>query len=136
MKTRPILIVEDNPAERYLLQHSFEEAKIQNEIIFANDGIHAYDLLINQGFKPFMIIADINMPRMNGLELKKKLDEHGHLATVPFIFMTHSIRESEVIAAYSLRAQGYFEKRDLENQTKLLELITQYWKEAEIPRKD
>src|SRR5438552_16099459 len=113
MKTRPILIVEDNPAERYLLQYSFKEAQIKNEIVFANDGIHAYEMLINDGFKPFMIIADINMPRMDGLELKKKLDEHGQFTTIPFIFMTHSIDESEVIAAYSLRIQGYFEKRDL-----------------------
>src|SRR5437762_9976303 len=126
MKSRPILIVEDNPAERFLLKHSFGEAGIDNEIVFANDGLQAFGMLVSDGFKPFMIIADINMPRMSGLELKKKLDAHNYLATIPFIFMTHSTDESEVKAAYELRAQGYFEKKDLENQTKLVEVITRY----------
>ena len=134
-KSRPILIVEDNLADQFLIKQSFREANIKNELVFANNGTEALDMIIKKSIRPFMIIADINMPSMNGFDLKKKLDAHDHLNTIPFIYMTYSIDPAEIKRAYDLKVQGYFEKRDIEEQTLLVEVIIEYWKNAQIPEK-
>ena len=135
MKELPILIVEDNPADRQLIKMAFEQAKIENEIVMAESGEEALQILRQKNFKPFIIISDVKMPGMNGFELKKALDNDLILKakSVPFIFMSSSVLEKDVNEAFDSHAQGYFPKQDFEDQTKVIDLIARYWKASEHP---
>jgi len=135
MKNLPILIVENNPADRYLIQLAFKDAKIKNEIIMAESGAKALRILSQKDFKPFMIISDVKMPGMDGFQLKRTIDQDENLSSkaIPFIFMSASSLEKEVQEAFEVHSQGYFPKKNFEDQTKVIDLITKYWQESEQP---
>ena len=135
MKNLPILIVEDNPGDRYLIKLAFKHAKVDNEIIMADSGVKALKILKQKDFTPFIIISDVKMPGMDGFDLKRAIDEDSKLSAkaIPFIFMSTSVLEKEVQEAFDLHSQGYFPKKDFEDQTKVIELITKYWQESEHP---
>ncbi len=136
MKNLPILIVEDNPADRYLIKLAFKDAKIKNEVVMAESGAKALKLLGQKDFRPFMIISDVKMPGMDGFELKKTIDEDKVMSSkaIPFIFMSSYIHDKEVQEAFDLHSNGYFPKKDFEDQTKVINLITKYWSESELPQ--
>lgn len=80
--------------------------------------------------KPFLILCDINMPVMNGLELRRKIDEDDFLRrkSIPFVFFTTYAVPQEVSQAYELTVQGFFEKgNNLKQLTDTLRLILEYW---------
>jgi CheY-like chemotaxis protein len=136
MKDQPILIVEDNPGDRHLIKLAFKNAKVENEIVMAENADQALQILRRKDFNPFIIISDVKMPGMNGFELKRTIDKDQTLKSkaVPFIFMSTSVLEKDVQEAFDTHSQGYFPKKDFEDQTKVIELITRYWKESEQPK--
>jgi len=137
MKNNPILVIEDNLSDQYMIKLAFKEAKIANEIVIANDGPEALKILKKKSFAPFLIISDVNMPGMNGFELKKHIDSDKELEAkaIPFIYMSSSMEQAEINRAFKLHPQGYFPKADFENQKKVVELINNYWKESAVPTK-
>jgi len=136
MKNYPILIVEDNPADRLLIQLAFKQAKVENELVMANSGEEAVKILKRRDFKPFIIISDVQMTGMSGFDLKDTIDNDKALKKkcIPFIFMSSSVLDREVQKAFDMHAHGYFPKQDFEDQTKVINLITNYWKESEHPK--
>ena len=133
----PILIIEDNLSDQFMIKLAFKEARITNEIVMAKDGAEALKILKKKSFAPFMIISDVNMPGMNGFDLKKHIDSDKELQAkaIPFIYMSSSMEQAEVDRAFKLHPQGYFPKGDFENQKKVVELINNYWKESAAPTK-
>jgi CheY-like chemotaxis protein len=135
MKNKPILIVEDNMGDQYLINMAFKKAKIENELVMAKNGDEALEILKQKDFTPFIIISDVKMPGMDGFELKRNIDKDPNLEAkaVPFIFMSSSILEKDVKEAFKIHSHGYFPKQDFEDQTKVIDLITKYWNESELP---
>jgi len=135
MKNHPILIVEDNPADQQLIKLAFKQAKVENEIMMAGSAEEALKILKQKGFNPFIIISDVKMPGMDGFDLKRAIDSDNTLKdkAVPFIFMSSSVHEKDVQEAFDIHSHGYFPKQDFEDQAKVIELITKYWKESEMP---
>jgi CheY-like chemotaxis protein len=134
-----ILLVEDDDGDAKAVRRAFQRAKIANPILRAVDGIQALDILKGTNGKekvpsPCMLLVDLNMPRMSGLELVKALREDEELHhTIAFI-LTTSKREEDKTAAYDLNVAGYIVKQtaglDFLN---LVNLVDCYWRIVEMP---
>lgn len=118
MKPKPILLAEDSDGDLILMGLAYKLARIPNRLIAVGDGQEAVDYL--QGKSKFadrkryplpcLLITDLNMPRMNGLELLQWLNEHPEFADIPRVMLSSSADESERRRARELGARVYFEK--------------------------
>lgn len=133
----PILIVEDDEEDQLILRETFGDLQIKKELIFFDDCTLAFNFLMSTPIPPFLIISDINLPRMNGIEFKKKIDQVDYLRmkSIPFIFFTTSDAEKSVEDAYqNTSVQGYFQKgNSLDDIKKKLRIILTYWTESLHP---
>lgn len=129
-KNGEIIIVEDDSDDRELFQMVFEELKYPNEVVFVEDGEKAYRYFNNKNKDPFLIISDINMPLLSGIELRDKMQQIGEvrLRTVPFLFMTTATSTSNIITAYANSVQGFFSKpAKYEEFRDMIKTIIDYW---------
>lgn len=115
MRKIEILLVEDNPADVMLTEEAFEEARIANRLHVARDGVDALEFLHRQGRHesaptPDVILLDVNMPRMNGLELLAVLKADPELRRIPIIMLTTSRAEQDVWRSYDLHVNAYIPK--------------------------
>lgn len=134
----PIIIVEDSVVERSLYQIALKSLKLPNEFRFFVNGEEALKYIETTDETPFLIISDLNMPKMNGLELREKINASSHLRkkATPFVFRTGSISESDVNKSYELSAHGFFCKNhDFAGLEKQLKIIIDYWTECIEPGK-
>ena len=135
-KQGPILIIEDDRDDRYLLQEVFDSLNIKNELKFFENGNHALEYLKTTNDKPFIILSDVNLPGMNGPDLKRSINENDRLRrkSIPFVFLTTTADPKAVEQAYDLLVQGYFQKAnkiaDLKNMVKM---IIDYWMNCKSP---
>lgn len=128
----PIIVIEDDKDDQEILQEVFADLEINNELRFFNDCEQAYEYLTSMTEKPFLIICDINLPRMNGIELKLRIDKTDQLRkkAIPFVFLTTSDAQQTIEAAYSItNLQGYFQKSlSMEELKNNIKLIIDYWR--------
>jgi two-component system response regulator len=114
LRTDMILLVDDNPDDVFLTVHAFRQNGIQNEIIVATDGIGALDLLHPTGtdapLRPAIVLLDINMPRMGGLELLARLRSDPRTRSLPVIMLTTSTEDQDIAESYSTGANSYVAK--------------------------
>jgi CheY-like chemotaxis protein len=135
-KTGPIIIIEDDAGDQELLNIVFDELQFPNEIIFFRDGEKALDYLTMSTPEPFIILSDINMPKLNGLELREKVhnNEDLRLKCIPYLFFSTSAEQQYVVDAYSKSVQGFFVKpHSLEELKRVIKIIVEYWQECESP---
>lgn len=135
-KTGPIIVIEDDMDDQELLTEIFKKLNYRNEIVFYKDGNKALEFLNNTDVQPFLILSDINMPKMNGFELRNKVFTNEQLQTkcIPYLFFTTGANKKAVREAYALSVQGFFLKSNtvqgLENTIKK---IVEYWQECIAP---
>ena len=114
MRTDVILLVDDNPDDVYLTMHAFRKNGIDNEIIVAHDGMEAMDLLApvdgSPPLHPTIILLDLNMPRMGGLELLARLRAGALTKSLPVIVLTTSDQERDIAESYDLGVNSYVQK--------------------------
>lgn len=130
MTRGPILIVDDDSDDQEIYADAIKEIGIKNEILFFGGGREALDYLITTTEQPFMILSDINMPQMNGLQFKEKIQQDNDLREkgIPFIFISTNATPSAVRQAHALSVQGYFEKPDnMANVKSMLKKLFDYW---------
>lgn len=135
-KTGPIIIIEDDLDDQETLTDVFKTLNYSNEIIFFSDGEKALDYLVNTEIEPFIIFSDINMPRLNGVELREKVhnNEDLRIKSIPYLFFTTSAEQKYVIDAYSKSIQGFFVKpSSYEALKKTIRTIVEYWQECVSP---
>jgi CheY-like chemotaxis protein len=132
-KAVTILLVEDDDVDVKALKWAFDKLKIANPVQVARDGVEAWELL--QALpRPFLVITDINMPRMNGIELVRKIRESKELRDSIVFVLTTSNDEQDKIDAYDLNVAGYMLKTDMGTSfMRAIELIENYWKVVELP---
>lgn len=125
-------MIEDDKDDQEILQEVFADLEISNELRFFNDCEQAYEYLTSMTEKPFLIICDINLPRMNGIELKLRIDKTDQLRkkAIPFVFLTTSDAQQTIEASYSItNLQGYFQKSlSMEELKNNIKLIVDYWR--------
>ena len=135
-KTGPIIIIEDDLDDQEILSGIFKELNYGNELIFFGDSLKALEFLTDTDIEPFLVLSDINMPKLNGLELREKVhnNEDLRLKSIPYLFFSTSAEQKHVIDAYSRSIQGFFVKPT--NYAKLKAVIikiVEYWQECESP---
>lgn len=135
-KTGPIIIIEDDKDDQEIFGIVFKELGYKNEIIFFGDGEDALKYLTDSTIEPFIIFSDINMPKLNGLELREKIYENEDLRikSIPYLFFSTTAEQKHIIDAYSKSVQGFFIKPANINEIKsLLRIIIEYWQKCESP---
>ena len=134
-----ILLVEDDDGDAQAVRRAFQKAKIVNEILRAVDGIEALDILNGANGKskppaPFVLFVDINMPRMNGIELIQAMRRDEELRPCTVFILTTSKRDEDVIAAYDLNVAGYIVKESAGRDfLSLVDLIEAFTRIVELP---
>jgi CheY-like chemotaxis protein len=132
-KAVTILLVEDDEVDVMALRRAFENLKIANPLLVACDGVEALEMLPTLP-RPYLIITDINMPRMNGIELLRKLRANDEFRDSIVFVLTTSNDEQDKIDAYNLNVAGYMLKSDMGMSfTRAISLIENYWKVVEFP---
>lgn len=135
-KNGPIIIIEDDEDDQEQLSTIFGRLGYSNEVLFFGDGEKALAYIRKEDVFPFLILSDINMPRLNGMELKKKIHTDAQLQVkcIPYLFFTTSASKTAVIDAYSMSAQGFFIKETTETELeKTIRSIMEYWKRCFSP---
>lgn len=135
-----ILLLEDDDGDAKAIERAFKKSKIANPIIRAIDGIEGLEHLRGENGKeklspPFMLLVDINMPRMGGLEFIQELRKDGQLKPSVVFILSTSKSEEDQIRAYELNVAGYIFKETAGNDfLKFIDLMNIYWRIVEIPK--
>jgi CheY-like chemotaxis protein len=138
-KTLNILLVEDDDGDAKALQRAFQKAKIANKIVRAADGLEALDMLKGTNgrekmLSPYILLVDLNMPRMNGIQLVQALRKENDLRHCIVFILTTSKRDQDKAAAYDLNVAGYIVKATAgQDFLNLVSLVDCYWRIVEMP---
>jgi len=135
-KAGPIIIIEDDLDDQELLTLVFKELNYKNEIVFFEDSFQALQFLIGTEVEPFIVLSDINMPKLSGMELREKVhnNEDLRMKSIPYLFFSTSAAQKHVIDAYSRSIQGFFIKPTSYGKLKeTIRKIVEYWQECESP---
>jgi two-component system, response regulator len=130
---RHILLVEDNPDDVDLTLMAFEKSNILNEVRIARDGEEALQMLLGRDGDeppkpPAVVLLDLNMPKVNGLEVLKQIRASEHIRRLPVVILTSSREEQDIIRGYDLGANSYIRKPvDFEKFVDAVRQLGLYW---------
>lgn len=137
-----ILLVEDNPDDVDLTLWAFKNNNIQNEIVVAGDGVEALDYLFCTGphqgrdphVRPAIILLDLKLPKVDGLEVLKRLRSDECCSLIPVVVLTSSKQEQDVLKSYELGANSYIRKPvDFRQFTEVVRNLGIYWLQLNEP---
>lgn len=126
----PIIIVDDDEDDRELYAEIIHEIGVPNKIHFFGEAALALQYLLTTREQPFIILSDVNMPRMTGLEFKAQIQADDYLRQkgIPFVFISTNASADAVRKAHRLSVQGYFQKpTSLESIRLMFLCIFEYW---------
>ena len=133
----PIIIVEDDEDDREILEDIFKELNLGNRRVYFDNAPDAFVYLKSTDELLFLIVSDINMPKMSGLQFKKMIDADQELRqkSIPFVFLSTSADKVAVTEAYTaMTVQGFFRKKStMQEMKEMLSQIVFYWKECRHP---
>ena len=135
-KQGPVIIIEDDVDDQNSLTEIFQKLDYGNEVVFFSDGNKALLYLNKTDIHPFLILSDVNMPMVNGFELRNKVFTNELLKTkcIPYLFFTTSATKKAVLEAYALSVQGFFLKTNsMSELEETIKRIVDYWKECIAP---
>jgi len=136
MENKTILLVEDNRDDVDLTLHALKKNRIKNEVIVANDGAAALDFLFGTGKysgrdlsdMPTLILLDIKLPKIDGLEVLKRIRKNDLTKYIPVTILTSSKEEQDIIKGYQLGVNSYVRKPVNFNQfTEAVNSLGLYW---------
>lgn len=136
MNARNILLVEDNPDDVDLTMRAFRKNNIANEVVVARDGVEALDYLFGTGTHagrdpaeiPAVVLLDLKLPRLDGLDVLKRLREDERTSLLPVVILTSSKEEQDLVKGYSLGANSYIRKPvDFERFIEAVQQLGLYW---------
>ena len=113
MTSQSILLVEDNPDEEALTLRAFEKSNISNEVVVARDGAEALAYLFpgdGDGPRPALILLDLNLPKVGGLEVLRRMQADARTRLIPVVVLTSSKQEEDILDSYRSGANAYVRK--------------------------
>jgi CheY-like chemotaxis protein len=135
-RRKPILVVEDNPADREMIALAFKRAEVASPVVTVEDGQEALDYLQAQGrFRerhpedlPAVIVLDLDMPRMDGFEFLRRVKPTPDLAAIPVVVLTTSEFDKDLSQSYALGAKSCITKPgDFERLVEVARAVHEYW---------
>ena len=133
----PVVIIEDDVDDKEMLEEVFHNLGYSNPLLFFADGQSALDFLNSSDVIPFIILSDINMPKLDGFALrdKIKMDASLQMKCIPYLFFSTASSQKAVVNAYSLSVQGFFVKQNsILELEKTVTVIMEYWKRCVAPK--
>ena len=133
---RPILLVEDNPDDETLALRAFGKMNIPNPVVVARDGVDAIDYLLCRGafsdrdpnVLPAVVLLDLKLPRIDGLEVLRRIRADERTALLPVVVLTTSKEHQDIFEAYRLGANSYIRKPvDFERFLQAVGQLGLYW---------
>jgi two-component system, chemotaxis family, response regulator Rcp1 len=127
-ETIEILLIEDNPADVYLIREAFKLGDIPKRLSVAADGEEALAILFTNGGRPDLIILDLNLPKIDGRQVLEAIKSHRELKQIPVLVLSTSDSERDVISAYEHHANCYLTKpTDLDQFLDIVQAVEEYW---------
>jgi len=136
MKDKIILLVEDNPDDELLTLRALQKSNILNDVIVARDGVEAIDYLFGTGsyagrdpsIVPEVVLLDLKLPKMDGLEVLRRLRADDRTVLLPVVVLTSSDEEQDIVASYRLGANSYIRKPvNFSQFTEAVQQLGLYW---------
>jgi CheY-like chemotaxis protein len=129
--TDPIVLIEDNEDDIVLTRRALSRNKIGNPLVVARDGAEALELLLGangDSINPAIILLDLQLPKVDGLSVLRRLREDPRTKLTPVVVLTSSKAEQDVVAGYNLHANSYIRKPvDFDQFTEAVRQIGMYW---------
>ncbi|MFZ5876697.1 MAG: response regulator [Nitrospirota bacterium] len=131
-----ILLVEDNLQDIEITKRAFAKGRVRNDLLVVRDGEEALDYLYRRGKfqdpasspRPGMILLDLNLPKVGGLEVLQRIKQDDSLKSIPVIVLTVSQREQDVVRSYDLGVNTYIQKPvEFENFMRVVNTVHEYW---------
>lgn len=131
-----LMLVEDNPDDEELTLLAFEQNNIPSELVVAHDGVEALDYLFGTGIyanrdlsvMPALILLDLQLPRINGLEVLQRLRADNRTKLIPVVVLTTSNEQQDLISSYSLGCNSYIRKPvDYDQFVRVVQQLGMYW---------
>jgi len=118
MKSKVILVVEDNPRDEALTLRALKKSNVVNDVVVVRDGVEALDYLFGTGTHdgrdaselPQMVLLDLKLPKIDGLEVLRKLRGDERTRRLPVVIFTSSSEEEDMVKSYNLGANSYVRK--------------------------
>ncbi len=142
MAERIILLVEDNPDDEALAVRALKKNNILNEVVVAHDGAEALDFLFGTGKyegrdinqQPEVILLDLKLPKVDGLEVLRRIREDERTKYLPVVVLTSSNEEKDLVKSYKLGANSYIRKPvDFKQFTEAVSQLKLYWLLLNVP---
>lgn len=139
---KTILVIEDDPHERFFMERAFRHNGVRDPIHFVNSGEEAMDYLSGLGryadralfAYPTFIISDLNMPGADGFAMLQKIKSNPHWATIPVVIFTSSEEPADIQRAYLLGASFYHAKPDRHEELQsVLKILHDFWMTCKVP---
>jgi two-component system response regulator len=136
MEEKIILLVEDNPDDVELTLRAFKQNNILNKVVIARDGVEALDYLMGTGIHagrdvkdlPVVTLLDLKLPKMDGLEVLKRIRSSEMTKLLPVVILTSSNEENDIISGYKLGANSYIRKPvDFTHFVEAVKSLGLYW---------
>lgn len=134
-KEKPILIVDDDIVDIMTIRRAFKEIKVTNPTVAKSNGEEALEYLNDTETEdPCIVLLDLNMPKMNGIEFLQKLQENEKKKHIPIVVLTTSKDEHDKVQSFDLGVAGYMLKPvDYDRFVEVMRAIYSYWVLSETP---
>lgn len=134
-KDKAILLVEDNPDDELLTKRALKKNNVMNKLVVAHDGVEALDYLLQTGIYadckpplPEIVLLDLKMPRIDGLEVLRRLRKAKRTKILPVVVLTSSKEEQDLFDSYSIGANSYIRKPvDFTKFSEAIRQLSLYW---------
>ncbi|RPJ72976.1 MAG: response regulator [Alphaproteobacteria bacterium] len=135
---KPILLIEDDSVDAMTVKRAMKDLKVGHDIVHSINGEEALKYLTNpQAEKPFLILLDLNMPKMSGIEFLKIMKKNPAIKTIPVIVLTTSKEKHDVFESFELGASGYMVKPvDYSKFVDILRKVMVYWSSSQLPNNE
>ena len=135
---KPILLVEDDSVDAMTVKRAMRDLHVTNSVIHSVNGEEALKYLTDPDKeKPFVILLDLNMPKMSGIEFLKIVKANANLKMIPVIVLTTSKEKRDVLDSFELGAAGYMIKPvDYAKFVEVLSTVMLYWNASEMPKEE